>query len=53
VSCRQHLRSELTASQEMQRTTILSRLAGPPERYGKIANRIWSEITSLSPRFTA
>jgi hypothetical protein len=26
--------------------------AGPPERYGKIANRIWSEITSLSPRFT-
>jgi hypothetical protein len=26
--------------------------AGPPERYGRIAKRIWSELTSLSPRFT-
>lgn len=26
--------------------------AGPVERYRKVASRIWSEISSLSPRYT-
>jgi hypothetical protein len=25
--------------------------AGPPERYTRIATRIWSELTAMSPRF--
>ena len=50
-SCRSAHDVQLVVHEEFVRW-FEAETAGPIERYGKIARRVWTEISSLSPRYT-